>query len=99
MMHQSNFAGQSVIRFGNLPSQSTSQSVNIAHGSRIQNSPSTVFIGDLPKGLGLVELYETVKGLVGGADFELVMKKPTGKYFYYAFCRFNDIFAGKILNF
>ena len=57
-----------------------------------------MFIGDLPKGLGLVELYETIKGLVGGADFELVMKKPTGKYFYYAFCRFNDIFGGKILN-
>ena len=53
-----------------------------------------MFIGDLPKGLGLVELYETVKSLVGGADFELVMKKPTGKYFYYAFCRFNDILAG-----
>jgi len=42
-----------------------------------------------------VELYETVKSLVGGADFELVLKKPTGKYFYYAFCRFSDIYTGK----
>ena len=28
-------------------------------------------------------------------DIEIVLKRPQFKYFYYAFCRFNDILASK----
>ena len=45
---------------------------NIVH--KILGSPSTVFIGDLPKDLTQVELYEFLKQQVGG-DFELVLKR------------------------
>jgi len=41
---------------------------------KILASPSTVFIGDLPKDLTPVELYEFLKQQVGG-DFELVLKR------------------------
>ena len=42
---------------------------------KILSSPSTVFIGDLPKDTSLVELYEYLKNAVGSGDFELVLKK------------------------
>ncbi len=63
----------------------------------IAGTPQTVFIGDLPKELSLVELYEFLKEQVG--DCEVVLKRPALKYFYYAFCRFPDIIqARRLLN-
>jgi len=75
----------------------------------IAGTPQTVFIGDLPKELSLVELYEYLKEQVGG-DCEVVLKRyliksftvflidrPALKYFYYAFCRFPDIMQARKL--
>lgn len=42
--------------------------------AKILGSPSTVFIGDLPKDVTQVELYEYLKEHVEG-DFELVLKR------------------------
>ncbi len=89
----------SVIKFGTDNTKHSSFS-----SFKIQSSPSTVFIGDLPKDTSLVELYEYLRKVVGG-DFELVLKRyyitfdltfsrPAGKYFYYAFCRFSDVYLG-----
>lgn len=61
----------------------------------IAGTPQTVFIGDLPKELSLVELYEFLKNSVG--DCEVVLKRPALKYFYYAFCRFPDIMQARKL--
>jgi hypothetical protein len=55
------------IRFGNANSMAP-------YASKIQSSPSTVFLGDLPRDTCLVELYEYLKRVVGG-DFELVLKR------------------------
>ncbi len=41
---------------------------------KIVGSPSTVFIGDLPKDVTQVELYDYLREIVGG-DFELVLKR------------------------
>jgi hypothetical protein len=46
----------------------------VPYASKIQSSPSTVFLGDLPRDTCLVELYEYLKRVVGG-DFELVLKR------------------------
>lgn len=61
----------------------------------IAGTPQTVFIGDLPKEISLVELYEFLKEQVG--DCEVVLKRPALKYFYYAFCRFPDIIQARRL--
>ncbi len=42
--------------------------------AKILGSPSTVFIGDLPKDVSQVELYEYLREKVGG-DFEIVLKR------------------------
>lgn len=42
--------------------------------TKILGSPTTVFIGDLPKDVSQVELYEYLREKVGG-DFELVLKR------------------------
>ena len=55
----------------------------------------TVFIGDLPKDISMVELYEYIKENAGECD--LVLKRPQMKYFYYAFARFKDILNAKKL--
>jgi RNA recognition motif-containing protein len=41
---------------------------------KILGSPSTVFIGDLPKDISQVELYDYLRENVGG-DFEIVLKR------------------------
>ena len=41
---------------------------------KITGSPSTVFIGDLPKDVSQVELYEYLKSHIGG-DFDLILKR------------------------
>ena len=55
----------------------------------------TVFIGDLPKEISSVELYEYLKEVAGECD--LVLKRPQMKFFYYAFARFADICDAKKL--
>ena len=62
-------SGGGSIRFGG-----TSNSTMLPYASKIQSSPSTVFLGDLPRDTCLVELYEYLKRVVGG-DFELVLKR------------------------
>lgn len=80
-----------------LQQLSSAGSQQISHSStKIANSPQTVFLGDLPKNTSLVDLYEHLKSLVG--DCEIVLKRPTVKYFYYAFCRFNDILNARKLS-
>lgn len=55
------------------------ESLQNSHGTSgprsriVAGSPQTVFIGDLPKELSLVELYEFLKQEVG--DCEVVLKR------------------------
>ncbi|CDW91187.1 cytochrome b5-like heme steroid binding domain containing protein [Stylonychia lemnae] len=63
---------------------------------KIIATPSTVFIGDIPKGVSYVEIFEYLKEHVGG-DFEIVLKRPAYRYFYFAFCKFNDIYVARKL--
>lgn len=41
---------------------------------KVSASPSTVFIGDLPKDVTQIEIFEYLKNNVGG-EFELVLKR------------------------
>jgi len=41
---------------------------------KIIATPSTVFIGDIPKGVSQVEIFEYLKEHVGG-DFEIILKR------------------------
>lgn len=54
--------------------ESLSQQGTVSQKSKIvAGSPQTVFIGDLPKELSLVELYDYLKEKVG--DCEVVLKR------------------------
>eukprot|EP00347_Sterkiella_histriomuscorum_P011819 403370981 len=64
--------------------------------NKIIATPSTVFIGDIPKDVSQVELFEYLRENVGG-EFEIVLKRPAFRYFYYAFCKFNDIYVARKL--
>ena len=60
-----------------------------AQATQSNQAMQTVFIGDLPKDISMVELYEYIKKNAG--ECELVLKRPQMKFFYYAFVRFADI--------
>lgn len=46
----------------------------VKYHQKIVSSPATVFIGDLPKDVSQVELYDYLQRQVGG-EFELVLKR------------------------
>ena len=74
-----------------LPAEVMSQNAKTQGNQNMQ----TVFIGDLPKEISSVELYEYLKEVAGECD--LVLKRPQMKFFYYAFARFADICDAKKL--
>lgn len=47
-----------------------------SQSSKILGSPSTVFIGDIPREVSQVELYEYIRRVLGvECDFDLVLKR------------------------
>jgi RNA recognition motif-containing protein len=55
----------------------TSETQGASLLSKVANSPSTVFIGDLPKDVTQVELYEYIRRALGNIDieFDLILKR------------------------
>lgn len=67
----------------------------------ITGSPQTIFIGDIPRNITLVEFYEQVKKIsnsTAGDELQIVLKRPAMRFFAYAFCRFPDILQARKLS-
>lgn len=47
----------------------------INYPMKIQSSPNTIFIGDLPKEISMIDLYEYLRNQVGGGEVEIVIKR------------------------